>query len=112
MDRPRGGRRFKGGPCVVSASSFSSVVDAEPPDGSCRPQHRCPNRVGDGRRCSTNIRRAYVGSRHDVHQVSQASVLRTLRERRPDTNQRERRKPAEKLKAAFAATPTGPNQVW
>ena len=54
--------------------------------------------------------------RHEGHRVSQASVLRLLR-REEGLNleanyQAERRKHAERRKAAFAKEPTGPNQVW
>jgi transposase InsO family protein len=53
--------------------------------------------------------------RHDGHVVSEATVLRRLRDRGlilPDQYQRERRRLAERRKAAFAKEPTGPNQVW
>lgn len=53
--------------------------------------------------------------RHDGHVVSEATVLRLLRDEGlilPAHYQRERRKLAERRKAAFAVTPTGPNQVW
>lgn len=54
-------------------------------------------------------------TRFDGHRVSQASVLRLLRDEGlilPAQYQRERRKLAERRKAAFAKEPTGPNQVW
>lgn len=54
-------------------------------------------------------------TRHDGHRVSQASVLRLLRDEGlllEANYQRERRKLAERRKAAFAKEPTGPNQVW
>ena len=60
-------------------------------------------------------RKVWAMARHDGHQVSQASVLRALRDEGlilPAQYQRERRKLAERRKAAFAAEPTGPNQVW
>jgi hypothetical protein len=47
--------------------------------------------------------------------VSEATVLRLLRDEGlllPAHYQRERRKLAERSKAAFATDPTGPNQVW
>ena len=47
--------------------------------------------------------------------MSEATVLRTLRDEGlilPAHYQRERRKLAERRKAAFANEPTGPNQVW
>ncbi len=53
--------------------------------------------------------------RHDGHRVSQATVLRALRDEGlilPAAYQRERRRLAQRRKAAFAAEPTGPNQVW
>jgi transposase InsO family protein len=56
---------------------------------------------------------AMVG--HDGHVVSEATVLRLLRDEGlilPAHYQRERRKLAERRRAAFAAEPTGPNQVW
>lgn len=52
--------------------------------------------------------------RHDGHVVSEATVLRTLREEELIllVHHRERRKLAEHRKAAFANDPTGPNQMW
>ncbi len=53
--------------------------------------------------------------RHDGLVVSEATILRLLRDERlilPAEYQRERRKLAERRKAAFAEEPTGPNQVW
>jgi putative transposase len=53
--------------------------------------------------------------RHDRHRVSQATVLRLLRDEGlllEVTCQRERRQLAARRKAAFATEPTGPNQVW
>ena len=53
--------------------------------------------------------------RHDGHRVSQATVLRLLRDEGlllEANYQRERRQLAARRKAAFAAEPTGPNQVW
>lgn len=53
--------------------------------------------------------------RHDGHRVSPATVLRLLRDEGlilPAAYQRERRQLAARRKAAFAAEPTGPNQVW
>jgi hypothetical protein len=52
---------------------------------------------------------------HDGHRVSQTTALRRLRDEGlilPAQYQRERRKLAERRKAAFAKEPTGPNQVW
>ena len=60
-------------------------------------------------------RKIWAMVRHDGHVVSEATVLRRLRDRGlilPDQYQRERRKLAERRKAAFAKEPTGPNQVW
>ena len=60
-------------------------------------------------------RKIWAMVRHDGHLVSEATVLRRLRDRGlilPDQYQRERRKLAERRKAAFAKEPTGPNQVW
>ena len=54
-------------------------------------------------------------TRHDGHRVSQATVLRLLRDEGlilPAKYQKERRNLAERRKAAFAKEPTGPNQVW
>lgn len=53
--------------------------------------------------------------RHDGHVVSQATVLRLLRDEGlilEANYQRERRQLAARRKAAFAVEPTGPNQVW
>ena len=60
-------------------------------------------------------RKVWAMCRHDGHQVSQASVLRLLRDEDlllPASYQRERRQLAARRKAAFAVEPTGPNQVW
>jgi putative transposase len=60
-------------------------------------------------------RKVWAMVRYDGHRVSQATVLRTLRDEGlilEANYQRERRKLAERRKAAFANTPTGPNQVW
>lgn len=60
-------------------------------------------------------RKIWAMVRHDGHVVPEATVLRRLRDRGlilPDKYQRERRKLAERRKAAFAKEPTGPNQVW
>ena len=60
-------------------------------------------------------RKIWAMVRHDGHVVSEATVLRRLRDQGlilPDQYQRERRKLAERRKAAFAEEPTGPNQVW
>jgi transposase InsO family protein len=53
--------------------------------------------------------------RHDGHRLSQASVLRLLRDEGlllEASYQRERRQLAARRKAAYATEPTGPNQVW
>ncbi|MFI6309706.1 transposase [Nocardia fusca] len=53
--------------------------------------------------------------RYDGHRVSQATVLRLLRDEGlilPATYQRERRQLAQRRKAAFADEPTGPNKLW
>jgi putative transposase len=60
-------------------------------------------------------RKVWAMVRHDRHRVSQATVLRTLRDESlllEANYQRERRRLAERRKAAFAKEPTGPNQVW
>ena len=53
--------------------------------------------------------------RHHGHVVSEATILRLLWDEGlilPAAYQRERRTLAERMKAAFAKEPTGPNQVW
>jgi hypothetical protein len=60
-------------------------------------------------------RKIWAMVRHDGHVVSEATVLRVLRDESlilPAVYQRERRKLAARRKAAFAAEPSGPNQVW
>lgn len=60
-------------------------------------------------------RKVWAAARHAGAQVSQASVLRLLRDEAlilPAEYQRERRRLAQRRKAAFATEPTGPNQVW
>ena len=60
-------------------------------------------------------RKIWAMVRHDAHVVSEATVLRLLRDDGlilPAQYQRERRQLAERRKAAFAVDPTGPNQVW
>lgn len=60
-------------------------------------------------------RKIWAMVRHDGHLVSQATVLRAMRDDGlilPANYQRERRNLAERRKAAFAKEPTGPNQVW
>lgn len=60
-------------------------------------------------------RKIWAMVRHDGHVVSEATVLRILRDEGlilPAEYQRERRKLAQRRKAAFATEPTGPNQVW
>jgi transposase InsO family protein len=60
-------------------------------------------------------RKIWAMVRHDGHRVSEATVLRLLRDEGlilPAHYQRERRMLAERRKAAFATMPTGPNQVW
>ena len=60
-------------------------------------------------------RKIWAMVRYDGHIVSEATVLRVLRDEGlllPAHYQRERRKLAERRKAAFATEPTGPNQVW
>ena len=60
-------------------------------------------------------RKVWAMCRHDGHRVSQASVLRLLRDEGlllEANYQRERRQLAARRKAAFAVEPTGPNQVW
>lgn len=60
-------------------------------------------------------RKIWALTRHDGHKVSQATVLRTLRDQGlilPAEYQKQRRELAKDRKAAFAKNPTGPNQVW
>ena len=60
-------------------------------------------------------RKIWAMVRRDGHVVSEATILRLLRDEGlilPAHYQRERRKLAERRKAAFAKDPTGPNQVW
>ena len=60
-------------------------------------------------------RKIWVMCRHDGHLISQATVLRALRDEGlllPANYQRQRRELAKARKAAFAAVPTGPDQVW
>lgn len=60
-------------------------------------------------------RKVWAMCRHDGLRVSQASVLRLLRDEGlllEATYQRERRQLAARRKAAFATEPTGPNEVW
>ena len=60
-------------------------------------------------------RKVWAMVRHDGHVVSQATVLRSLRDDGlllPANYQQERRPHAQRRKAAFAKDPTGPNQVW
>ena len=60
-------------------------------------------------------RKIWAMTRHDGHRVSQATVLRLLRDDGlilPSEYQKQRRELAKDRKAAFARTPTGPNQVW
>jgi putative transposase len=60
-------------------------------------------------------RKVWAMCRHDGHRVSQATVLRLLRDEGlllEATYQRERRQLAARRKAAFATEPTGPNRVW
>jgi transposase InsO family protein len=60
-------------------------------------------------------RKVWAMCRHDGVAVSQASVLRLLRDEGlllEANYQRERRQLAARRKAAFAVEPTGPNQVW
>ncbi len=60
-------------------------------------------------------RKVWAMTRHDGHLVSQATVLRIMRERnllQPIDYQRERRQVAAARKAAFLVPPVAPNQVW
>jgi transposase InsO family protein len=60
-------------------------------------------------------RKVWAMCRHEGHRVSQASVLRLLRDEGlilEANYQRERRQLAARRRAAFATEPTGPNQVW
>ena len=60
-------------------------------------------------------RKIWAMTRHEGHQVSQATVLRLLRDAGlilPFEYQKQRRELAKDRKAAFATTPTAPNQVW
>ncbi len=59
-------------------------------------------------------RKVWAMVRHDQHVVSQATVLRLLRDEGlllPAAYQRERRQLAQRRKAAFAKDPTGPSQA-
>ncbi|MDO5678584.1 MAG: hypothetical protein Q4G35_13900, partial [Propionibacteriaceae bacterium] len=54
-------------------------------------------------------------TRHDGHKVSQATVLRLLRDEGlllASEYQKQRRELAADRRAAFATPSTGPNQVW
>lgn len=60
-------------------------------------------------------RKIWALTRHDSHTALQATVLRLLRDDGlilPSEYQKQRRELAKDRKAAFAVTPTGPNQVW
>ena len=60
-------------------------------------------------------RKIWAMVRHDGHVVSEATILRLLRDEGlilPARYQRERRQLAQRRKAVFAVEPTGPNQVW
>lgn len=60
-------------------------------------------------------RKIWAMVRHDGHVVSEATILRLLRDEGlilPAHYQRERRQLAQRRKAAFATEPTGANQVW
>ncbi|MFF3257543.1 transposase [Actinacidiphila glaucinigra] len=60
-------------------------------------------------------RKVWAMCRWDGHHVSQATVLRLLRDEGlllEANYQRERRQLAARRKAAFATEPIGPNQVW
>ncbi|MFF0547311.1 transposase [Nocardia thailandica] len=60
-------------------------------------------------------RKVWAMCRYEGFRVSQATVLRLLRDEGlllPAAYQRERRQLAQRRKAAFAVEPTGPNQVW
>lgn len=60
-------------------------------------------------------RKSWAMVRHDGHVVSQATVLRILRDEAlilPAHYQRERRKLAQRRKATFATEPTGLNHLW
>lgn len=60
-------------------------------------------------------RKIWAMVRHDGHVLSETSVLRILRDEGlilPAEYQRQRRRGAERRKAAFATEPSGANQVW
>jgi transposase InsO family protein len=60
-------------------------------------------------------RKIWAMVRHDGHLVSESTILRLLRDEGlilPAEYQRQRRRLAQRRKAAFAQEPTGPNQVW
>jgi transposase InsO family protein len=60
-------------------------------------------------------RKIWAMVRHNGHVVSEATVLRLMRDKGlilPAKCQKERRELAERRKAAFASEPSGPNQVW
>ena len=60
-------------------------------------------------------RKIWALTRHDGHKVSQATVLRLLRDEGlllASQYQKQRRELAADRRAAFAKMPDGPNQVW
>lgn len=60
-------------------------------------------------------RKIWAMTRHDGHKVSQATVLRLLRDDGlilPSEYTKQRRELAKDRKAVFAKPPTGPNRVW
>ncbi len=60
-------------------------------------------------------RKVWAMTRHDGHKVSQARVLRLLRDDGlilPSEYPKQRRQLAKDRKVGFATNPTGPNQVW
>jgi transposase-like protein len=96
------------GPCRWPAEG--SVAAASPNGGG-----RAGAQARPGAPPAWGHRKIWAMVRHDGHVVSSASVLRLLREEAlilPAEYQKERRKLAQRRKAAFATEPTGPNQVW
>ena len=68
-----------------------------------------------GKKPEWGHRKVWAMVRHEGHVVSQATVLRTMRDEGlllPTEYQKQRRELAKDRRAAFAKNPTTPNQVW
>lgn len=80
-----------------------------------RDQHRAAVVAMASKYPAWGHRKIWVMVRHDGHHVSPSTVLRIMADEglllRADY-QKQRRELAKQRKAAFAAPPTGPNQVW